>query len=125
MYPEEYRYTEEQEEFRKEVQDWLKENVPADLKRPLEVSNLDPDTYLQIKELRRKLGHKGWLHPIYPKEYGGGGLTAEHEVVIKEELEKVDIPNIHDNPLDLPALMVWGTEEQKQQILRPRLLGEK
>ncbi|MDP6454253.1 MAG: acyl-CoA dehydrogenase family protein [SAR202 cluster bacterium] len=119
------RYTKEQEEFRQEVRSWLEENVPADLKRPLEVSHLDTETYKQIQELRRKLGRKGWLHPAYPKEYGGGGLSSEQETVIGEELDKQDIPNVHDNPLDLPALMVWGTEEQKMEILRPRLLGEK
>ena len=120
----EYHYTKDQQEFREEVRAWLKENVPEDLKRPLEASQLDPPTWLWIKEFRQKLGQKGWLHPTYPTEYGGGGLSAEHEVVIKEELEKADIPAIHDNTLDLPALMVWGTEDQKREILRPRLQGE-
>ena len=119
-----YHYTKEQEEFRREVQAWLEENVLKDLKRPPESKYMDQETWVWIKEFRQKLGLKGWLHPAYPKEYGGGGLPDEHAVVIQEELQKVDIPSIYDNGLDLPALMVWGTEEQKQEILRPRLLGE-
>ena len=121
----ERRYTPEQEEFRSEVRTWLAENVPTDLKRPLENSHIDPETWDKVQVVRRAMGVKGWLHPTYPKEYGGGGMSSDHGVIIQEELERVDMPRVYDNTLDLPALLVWGTEEQKQEILRPRLLGEK
>lgn len=120
-----YHYTKEQEEFRIEVRDWLDKNIPNDVKRPPDHKHLDPETFWWVKGFREQLGLKGWLYPTFPKEYGGGGLPAELGVVIQEELYKKDIPQIHDNTFDLPALMVWGTEEQKQQLLRPRLLGEK
>ena len=121
-----YHYTKEQEEFRKEVRGWLETNVPADLQRPLDPKHMTPELFHWNYDFRKKLGAKGWLHPMYPKEYGGGGLTAEHAVVINEELQRMEVPLPgHDNGFDLPALMVWGTDEQKKEFLPPRLRGEK
>ena len=121
----EYHYSTEQEAFRTEVKTWLDSNVPEEREHPLDTKHMDPATFEWFTEFRRKLGSKGWLNPTYPTEYGGGGLTAEHNVVIQEELLKQDLPPYYDNPFDLPALMVWGTEEQKQKFLTPRLRGEK
>ncbi len=120
-----YRYTPEQDEFRREVRDWLADNLPTDINRPLESSHVDAHTWEQVRQFRLRLGEKGWLHPTFPKEYGGGGLSTEEGVVIREELEKADLPPFYDNSLDLPAILVWGTEEQKREILEPRLRGEK
>ena len=120
-----YHYSTEQETFRAEVRDWLNTNVPKEREHPIDTKVMDRETFDWYSEFRKKLGAKGWLHPMYPTEYGGGGLTAEHNVVIQEELQAQNLPPWHDNPFDLPALMVWGTEEQKKEFLTPRLRGEK
>ncbi|MBI2856066.1 MAG: acyl-CoA dehydrogenase family protein, partial [Chloroflexi bacterium] len=75
------QYTTEQERFRQEVRTWLEKNVPADRKQPVDSQDLDSDDYQWLVGFRRELGKKGWLYPTYPKEYGGGGLTADHETV--------------------------------------------
>ena len=120
-----YTYTAQQDAFRKEVRSWLEERVPKDLHRPQDAKHMNRELFDWNYEFRAELGAKGWLHPMYPKEYGGGGLTAEDTVVISEELQRMDVPLPgHDNGFDLPALMVWGTEEQKREFLPPRLRGE-
>jgi len=120
-------YTEEQEEFRKEVRAWLDANVPPNWKQPADPADITEDMFKVAREFRRKLGEKGWLAPTYPKEYGGGGLSVAHAIIIDEELaERDDIPRvIGDNGLMLfcPAIMVWGTEEQKQRFL-PQMLRD-
>ena len=122
----EYHYSPQQQEFRKEVRSWIQANVPAGLKHPPDPKHMDRETFDWVVEFRQKLGRKGWLHPTYPKEYGGGGLSAEYDVIIQEEIRDADLPLIiHDNTLDLPSLFVWGTEEQKKEFLPPRLRGEK
>lgn len=124
----EYHYSTEQEAFRSEVQTWLDANLPNEYEKPLDSKHMDPETYNWAKDLRTKLGAQGWLYPTYPKEYGGGGLTAEHDVVIQEELTRRELPifsQFYDNSLDLPAIMVWGTDDQKRDFLPPRLAGEK
>ena len=70
----ELHYTQEQEEFRKEVRAWLDANIPPDYETPEDPDDVDPDsnTYKIARELRRKLGEKGWFAPTWPQEYGGG-----------------------------------------------------
>ena len=124
-----YHYTPEQEEFRQEVRAWMESEIPDDMVNYLDAKAMPKEVWLWVKEFRHKLGEKGWLHPTYPKEYGGGGLTTEHAVVINEEIRRLDAPvdglRFHDNTLDIPAIAVWGTDEQKREFLPARLTGEK
>ena len=117
-------YTEEQEQFRKEVRTWLEENIPEEMKRPIDVDNMTEEMFQFWKGKHKELGAKGWLYPTYPKECGGGGLTGEHETILEEEFERSEvIPHFH-NQLVHSTLLVWGTEEQKQKFLTPMLKGE-
>ena len=124
-------YTAEQESFRKEVRDWLAANVPKDLIDPVDNMDLSENTeaiYTRGMAFRRILGEKGWLAPAYPKEYGGGGLGVDQQMVIAEELAEYDLPGIAlgdtGTGIGGAAIMVWGTEEQKQRFLPPILKGE-
>ena len=118
-------YTEEQERFRQEVRAWLEENVPEDMKDPIDGDDFTQEQYLFYRELWRKMGGKGWLYPTYPKEYGGGGLTADHEIIINEEMAHAQAKPCTSRSLVFQTLLVWGTEEQKQKFLPPLLRGEK
>ena len=82
-----YQYTEEQQEFRREVSDRLKRIVPDD------VSILDtPSTagFETIQQIRKMLGANGWLAAADSQETRGAGLTADHNVVILEELKRLE-----------------------------------
>ena len=120
----EFSYTEEQEQFRKEVRAWLEENVPEEMKSPIDPADRNQERYWFWREKNNELGKKGWLYPTYPKEYGGGGLTGEHESILIEEFARARAPGRFTNLL-FAALLVWATEEQKQKFLRPLLTGEK
>ena len=125
----ELHYTEEQEEFRKEVRAWIDASIPPKFEQPEDPRNITYEQYKLAREFRRKLGEKGWLVPTYPPEYGGGGLSVAHAIVIAEELAErdEDIPRfVGDNGVALfvPAIMVWGTEEQKQRFVPPMNRGE-
>lgn len=124
----ELTYTKEQEEFRKEVHNWLEANakMPAKLgKVPLHAMDITQEQWDWTREFHRKLGAKGWFYPTMPKEYGGGGLSVDQAALIQEELSKYDYP-----PLNTPgnvgsaALYVYGTEEQKQRFLKPMLSAQ-
>ena len=117
--PEEY--TEEQEEFAKEVREWLDENVPKDLfVRPWDTRTMSREQWQLRREFGRKLGQKGWLYATAPREYGGGGLDADHAAIITRELaaRSLSAPPYYDsNGLALPAILALGTEEQKRRFL--------
>ena len=119
-------YTEDQQKFRKEVQAWIKANVPDNMRAPLDERTEPTPEYQSFWHKKHlELGEKGWLFPTYPKQYGGGGLTSAHETVMMEEFQKARVPGHHADGNSLAALMVWGTEEQKQKFLVPLLTGRK
>lgn len=120
----EYVYSDEQQRFRREVRDWLDANVAPDRRAPRDPESIDDETYAYFREVHKGLGKMGWLYPTYPKEYGGGGLTGDHEMVVSEELTLRRIPPHFSNGLVLPSILVWGTEEQKQAFLPGLLSGE-
>ncbi|MBF8266962.1 MAG: hypothetical protein HW388_470 [Dehalococcoidia bacterium] len=121
-------YTKEQEEFRKEVRAWVEENAryPEELGPiPLSSGDMSREMWLWGRDFQRKLGAKGWYYPTYPKEYGGGGLSGDKDIIIKEELRRVEHPVAYSMvSMAAPALLVYGTEEQKQRLLKPMLRGE-
>lgn len=122
-------YTEEQELFRNEVRSWLETNIPEEMKNPVDSRDLDDDEferhYYFWREKQLELAAKGWLAATMPTQYGGGGLTGDHETILQEEFSR------HRSSLNAPggfltpALLVWATEEQKQMFLVPILKGEK
>ena len=118
-------YTPEQEEFRKEVRTWLEENVPEEMKEPVDGRDFSKEQYLFWRKKHLELAEKGWLYPTYPKEYGGGGLTGDHETILGEEFHQARAAGAPNGGLILSTLLVWATEEQKQQFLVPMLKGEK
>ncbi|MBI4497269.1 MAG: acyl-CoA dehydrogenase family protein [Chloroflexi bacterium] len=124
----ELRYTKAQEDFRQEVRDWLDANAhmpPALGAIPLESMDTTREQWEWIREFYRKLGHQGWFYPTMPKEYGGGGLSLDHEIIIQEELARYKVPSLNSpGNVAIAALYIYGTEEQKQRFLKPILLGE-
>ena len=121
-------YTPEQEEFRQEVRGWLAENVSPDIAHPPDSINITEEQYQLRRGLGCKLGEKGWLWATAPEEYGGGGLSLDHAVVIEEEVDSygLTVPPYYDSGgrLGGASIMVWGTEEQKQTFLPPIFRGE-
>ena len=122
-------YTEEQERFRQEVRVWLEENIPEEMKTPIDPRDLDDQQYERHhyfwREKQRELAAKGWLAPTMPEQYGGGGLTGEHETILSEEFARHRVPFGMPGGFLTPALLVWATEEQKQKFLVPILKAEK
>ncbi len=118
-------YSTEQEDFRKEVREWLKTNIPENMKSPVDRLDMTDELYKFWREMHMQLAAKGWLFPTYPTEYGGGGLSGEHETIILEEFERARVVRTFTNSYIFPTLLVWGTEDQKQKFLKPLLTAEK
>ena len=126
----EIRHSAEMEGFRKEVRTWLDENFPDEMKFPTEPDDYSEEQHRFWRLKRKELGAKGWLFPTCPKEYGGGGLTADYEAIIAQEFRNARLTRDVGDPQMMndgviPALLVWATEEQKQKFLVPLLKGEK
>ncbi|SMC72476.1 acyl-CoA dehydrogenase family protein [Rhizobium sp. RU36D] len=110
------------EEFRRIFRSWVDENCPPELRfirkqRPL---------YEEVKDWYQALSRKGWLAPVWPREYGGMGLSAAKHMIYVEEWGRLGCPRIPDHGIGLtgPLLIHHGTEEQKAEYLPKILTGE-
>ena len=118
-------YTPEQEIFRAEIKTWIAENVPENMKAPVDRDDLSAEQVAWWREKHKELAAKGWLYPVFPTEYGGGGLSGDEETIIEEEFAEGRVVKGFTNALVFPTLLVWATEDQKQKYLKPLLTAEK
>jgi len=114
-----FRFTDEEEEFRKEVRDFLEGELG---KGSFEVHS---DAWLCgfSPEFSRKLGEKGWIGLCWPKEYHGKGKSYIHRLVLTEELLRYGAPAaahwFGDRQMG-PSIIRHGSAEQKEYFL-PRI----
>jgi alkylation response protein AidB-like acyl-CoA dehydrogenase len=122
-----FNYTSEQEAYRRGVRTWLEANQPPPLTDG-EKENITEDVlWERLKAWHKKLYAAGWAGLTWPKEYGGKAATFVEQVIFQQELGRLNLPmgcNVLGVIMTGPALMQWGTDEQKQRYLQPILSGE-
>jgi hypothetical protein len=105
------------EAFRLEVRAFVKDKLPADIRRKVELGlrleHADYVTWFRILEAR------GWLTPGWPVEHGGPGWTHVQRYIFDEETLLGGAPRIIASGIQMlgPVLHAFGTEEQKRQYL--------
>ena len=120
-------------QFRLETRAWLEDNCPESQRQPMTpdqqywggrgVSFPSEDAKLWFKTMR----DRGWIVPEWPRAYGGGGHSDLEGKIIKEEMKRIRARNpIVSIGIWMlgPALLQYGTEEQKQQHIRAIINGE-
>jgi alkylation response protein AidB-like acyl-CoA dehydrogenase len=111
-----FKYTEEDEAFRAEVAAFAEENIPE-----------DRSDFLEMLKWNAKLREKSWVGFSWPKEVGGGGGIMQ-QVILKEEMSKRKAPPLGVCQMGLawvgPAIIEYGTEEQKQRFIPDILDGK-
>lgn len=77
---------------------------------------VDPDA------LWARIGAEGYISPTWARRYGGRGVSRAAAKEISKTLARYRMPRFN-NPVgsDLagPAILQWGTDEQKDQFLAP------
>lgn len=121
--------------FRQETAAWLEANCPASMREPAKNGFDDifgggrhavfasEDQRLWFERMR----DRGWTAPTWPREYGGGGLSNAEAKVLKEEMDRLGCraPLWSFGLMMLgPAILHFGTEEQKQKYIREICRGE-
>jgi acyl-CoA dehydrogenase len=122
------------ETFRKETRAWLEANCPPEMRKPLQSED---DTCWGGRKWKFKsdaqrlwlerMAARGWTVPEWPREYGGGGLSRDQAKVLRQEMRSLGCRS----PLDSfgiwmlgPALLKYGSEEQKREYLPQIARGE-
>lgn len=113
-----FSWSNEENKFRQTVQDFLKNNWDPSKSDLLE--GADDDSFEDMRTFRHKLAEQGWLIMSWPKEYGGKNASYMQQMIFKEESASYGAPTAGGaEDILAPALMVHGTDEQKQNHLPP------
>ncbi len=119
-----FSFTEEQLAFQAEVRQFIERELTPELRKELDESWREGYGPL-AKDFRRKLGERGWLGISWPKEYGGSERSRMEQFILIEELEYNGLPYGGLTTTSVgPAIMLMGSEEQKQTYLPGILSGE-
>jgi alkylation response protein AidB-like acyl-CoA dehydrogenase len=120
--------------FRADTRAWLEANCPPQMRQPLTGEGdicWGGQRFQFASEAQRvwmqRMGERGWTVPTWPKAYGGGGLNHEQAAVLREEMARLKcrVPLQSFGIWMLgPALLKFGSEEQKRHYLPPIARGE-
>lgn len=122
-----FRDTASEAVLRKDVRQWLQENLPAGWGTTVFEPEEEAARIAFRLEWEKRLYRGGWSGIAWPSEYGGRGATPIEQAIFLEELARADAPdgaNIIGRNLTGPTLMAHGTEAQKQRFLPAILRGE-
>jgi hypothetical protein len=118
-----FRFTEEQNNFRREVREFLEGEIARGLFKP----GCDGWIHGFSPEFTRKLAQKSWIGLSWPKEYGGQGRSNVDRFILTEEILRFGAPAaLHwfaDRQIGR-AVMHFGTPEQKKEMLPKILHGD-
>ncbi|MEP1945013.1 MAG: acyl-CoA dehydrogenase family protein, partial [Sulfitobacter sp.] len=122
------------EEFRAELRDWLEANCPAEMRD----GSLTEEgicwggkdwvfTSDAQKLWLERCAAKGYTVPTWPVDCGGAAMTREQEKIFTQEMSRINARS----PLESfglwmlgPALLHFGTQDQKTHYLPPIARGE-
>src|SRR6202051_662258 len=107
--------------FRDEVRTFIAENYPQEMRVP------NPETDLTKEQSmlwHRILFKKGWIAPLWPKQYGGTGWSVIQRFVWEQETPRAGTspPLAFSVTMVGPVIYTYGNEAQKTQFL-PRILS--
>jgi len=114
-------FSPEDEAFRARVRQWLQEHLPEARERAKDRT----EALARAKAWQRKMYEAGLVGLAWPREYGGQDAPLTQQVILNEELARAGAPPlINTIGLDIlgPALILYGTEEQKRRFL-PKILA--
>jgi len=117
------------EKLRQEVRAWIGANAIEEVKgvsgmvRPGAGSRSDEQKQA-MKEWEARLVEGRWICSHWPEEHGGRGLDSFQNGIVSEEFGKTGYPRTNrgmGESLVSPAIIVWGTDEQKKEFL-PKIM---
>jgi acyl-CoA dehydrogenase len=121
------------EQFREETRAWLDANCPAEMRLPMGEEDICwGGRKFEFRSAAQKqwlevMAERGWTVPAWPKDYGGGGLSGDEQKILAEEMRRINArPPLTSFGIWMlgPALLQFGSEEQKRHYLPQIARGE-
>ena len=122
------------DDFRSETRAWLEANCPPEMREPMRDESdacwggRDPVFKNDAQKVwMERMAERGWTVPDWPKDYGGGGLSAAETKILKQEMARIGARNpLMSFGISMlgPALLKYGSEAQKKRFLPEIARGE-
>ena len=122
-----FRDTPEEAAFRKEIRDWLEQNLSQETKDSSIGVGAAEERVETLIAWQAKLNEGGWAGVSWPKEYGGRGLSLVEQAIFYQEMARARAPspiNVIGLGMAGPTIIAWGTDEQKRRHLSKILSAE-
>src|SRR3989304_15040 len=115
-----FRFTEEEEAFRKEVQDFIAEEMTDEIRSRWLGGLLDTKAR---RDFVTKMADRGWVPMGFPQGDGGTGARAPlAQYIMNEELHKAQAPIVGKNlGVVVNTLLHHGSDQLKREFV-PRIL---
>ena len=115
-------FTKEHEMFRESLRDFLNREVKGNIEK------WESDQKIP-KEIWKKMGDQGFLGLTYPEKYGGFGLDFFFEVILFEEMSRMNsggfvITQQVVQCMSSPYILKYGSENLKQKYLPGIISGD-
>jgi alkylation response protein AidB-like acyl-CoA dehydrogenase len=115
-------------DFRARARAWLADNMPRlsagyDNKKLMD----EDESGEGARRLQRTLYDGGFAGLCFPVEYGGQGLSKEHQAAFTAESRPYQMPSLFNVPtlsILAPTLLDFGTEDQKKRHLPAIIRGD-
>ncbi|HET9033218.1 MAG TPA: acyl-CoA dehydrogenase family protein [Dokdonella sp.] len=116
-------FTAEEQAFRDEVRTFLRDKLPADIRRRVHLgdgSQINED----IPRWQKILNARGWGAPAWPVEFGGTGWSKARQFIFETECALADAPPqlAFGVKMVAPVIMRFGNTQQQEHFL-PRILA--
>jgi alkylation response protein AidB-like acyl-CoA dehydrogenase len=107
--------------FRDEVRAFIAQNYPQEMRVPNPETDLTKEQSLLWHRILHK---KGWVAPLWPKEYGGPGWSITQRFIWEQETSRAGTlpPLAFGVTMVGPVIYTFGNEAQKKRFL-PRILS--
>ncbi len=112
--------------FRAELRTWLGESFTADVRAAVSARGTD-EAWAAQREWNAVLVDAGYGAVHWPAAHGGRDADLPDQLACAEEMSRARAPgpvNAIGVANIAPAIMAYGTDEQKQRFLRPMLRGD-
>ncbi len=130
----EFKYSEKEQAFYEEVEEFLQKELPLDwAERNMAwpggygsgVISGEDSAEIQLN-FKKKLVEKGWMTISWPKEFGGKGYSYMEQAIFDERTSYYRISNTNVTAVGMvaPTILRVGTEEQKKEWIPKIASGE-
>ena len=115
------------EAFRAEARDWIRRHAPWNRLNAIRQMRFagqpfasDAEWLAVARDWQRKKFDAGWACLVWPREYGGRGLTPTENVIFQEEegpFAELYGPFMIGQGFVAPTLMAYASEAQKRSLI--------